>query len=222
MVSIFNRLNTKRYRDHNEDSGLIKDRGQIKDKGQIKDRDQTEVFPIANSRSKLQYEFLTYEMYKAGQRPKNIKEGDKISIIEEKYVIKGGSDDEKYYSIDDTKFKTGTVKSIVPEGKPWPDPDGKGEHQKMKIVLTNIDSVQEILKDRVITHAFPIIGKFSEEHIIIDAAYNPSHYYSQRIVSGRRKRKRRTKKVKWANKPEKTPKKNIQKKTPKKKHSKHI
>tara|TARA_B100000945_G_C20036663_1_gene437083 strand:- start:91 stop:558 length:468 start_codon:yes stop_codon:yes gene_type:complete len=151
-------------------------------------------------------------MYKAGQRPKNIKEGDKISIIEEKYVIKGGSDDEKYYSIDDTKFKTGTVKSIVPEGKPWPDPDYKGAYQKMKIVLTNIDSVQEILKDKVITRAFPIIGKFSEEHIIIDAAYKPSHYYSQRIVGGRIQKRKQTRKSSKPKIKRKTSKSNLKRK----------
>jgi hypothetical protein len=133
-------------------------------------------------------------------------------------VIKGGSDDEKYYSIDDTKFKTGTVKSIVPEGKPWPDPDGKGEYQKfafvpkMKIVLTNIDSVQEILKDRVITHAFPTIGEFSEEHIIIDAAYKPSHYYSQRIVGGRRQKRKQTRKSSKPKLKRKTSKSNIKRK----------
>ena len=175
----------------------------------------TEVFPIANSRSKLQYGFVTYEQYEAGQRAKNIKEGDKISIIEEKYVVKEGSDDEKYYSIDDTKFKTGTVKSIVPEGKPWPDPDYKGAYQKMKIVLTNIDSVQEILKDKVITSVFPTIGKFSEEHIIIDAAYEPSHYYSQGIISGRIQKRKQTRKSSKPQIKRKTSKSNLKRKTSK-------
>ena len=220
MVSLFNRLNTRKYRDHNEDRGLIGD------SGQIKDRDQTEVFPIDNDGKKLQYGV------RAGKRPENIKEGDFINIIEKKYVkyVVERPYGRIFYSTDDTKFKTGTVKSIVEVGTPWPDPEGehhmfygKREHQKMKIVLTNIDSAKEIFKGKVPRYVIPNIAGFSEEHIVIDDAYEPSHYYtrailsSRAILSGRRKRKRRTRKVKRANKPKKTPQK-----TPKKKHSKHI
>lgn len=232
MVSLFNRLNTRKYRDHNEDSGLIRDRGQIKDKGQIKekgqieDRDQLEVFPIDGG-PKLRYG-VTIKQYWAGKRPEIIKEGDFINIIEKKYVryvVEGRPYDRSFYSIDDTKFKTGTVKSIVEVGAPWPDEDGKGEHQKMKIILTNIDSAKEFFKGKVPRYVIPNIEGFSEEHIEIDDAGEPSHYYtrdilsSRAILSGRRKRKRRTRKVKRSNKPKKKPKKTPKKK-PKKKHPK--
>jgi hypothetical protein len=218
MVSIFNRLNTRKYRDHNEDSGLIRDRGQIKDKGQIKDRDQLEVFPIDGGKM-LRYG-VTIKQHRAGKRPEIIKEGDFINIIEKKYVryvVEGRPYDRSFYSIDDTKFKTGAVKSIVEVGAPWPDEDGKREHQKMKIVLTNIDLAKEIFKGKVPRYVIPNIEGFSEEHIEIDDAYEPSHYYTRAILSGRRKRKRRTRKVKRSNKPKKKHPKKTPKKTPQKK-----
>ena len=180
-----------------------------------RDRIGTEVFPINNSRKKLKYGFVTYEQYEAGQMAENIKVGDNISIIEEKYVVKGGPDDEKFYSIDDTKFKTGTVKSIVPEGAPWADEDGRGEHQKIKIVLTNIDSAKKILKDKVINNVFSTIGEFSEEHIVIDALYEPSHYYSRGIVSGRRQKRKQTRKSSKSKLKRKTSKSNVKRKTSK-------
>lgn len=223
MVSIFNRLNTRKYRDHNEDSGLIRDRGQIKDKGQIKDRDQTEVFPI-NGGKMLRYG-VTIKQYRAGKRPEAIKEGDFINIIEKKYVkyVVERPYGRSFYSTDDTKFKTGTVKSIVEVGTPWPDPEGehhmfygKREYQKMKIVLTNIDLAKEIFKGKVPRYVIPNIEGFSEEHIEIDDAYEPSHYYTRAILSGRRKRKRRTRKVKRSNKPKKKHPKKTPKKTPQK------
>lgn len=216
MVSIFNRLNTRKYRDHNEDSGLIRDRSQIKDKGQIEDRDQLEVFPIDGGK-RLRYG-VTMKQYRAGERPEDIKEGDLINIIEKKYVryvVEGRPYDRSFYSIDDTKFKTGTVKSIVEVGAPWPDEDGKREHQKMKIVLTNIDLAKEIFKGKVPKYVIPNIESFSEEHIVIGDGYEPSHYYSRGIVSGRLKRKRRTRKVKRSKKPPKNPPKKSPKKTPK-------
>ena len=179
----------------------------------------TEVFPIHNDRTHLKYKRRSMAEVLAGGEDEYIKEGDFISIIEKQYVTRlydyFRPDDKKFFSRDDTKFKRGTVKSIAPFGATWRDEDG-GSHQQVKIVLTNIDSAKEILNNRVIKNAFPTIEEFSEEHIVIGDGYEPSHYYSRGIVSGRLKRKRRTRKVKRSKKPPKNPPKNPPKKPPKK------
>ena len=120
-------------------------------------------------------------------------------------------DDKKFFSRDDTKFKTGTVKSIAPFGATWRDEDG-GSHQQVKIVLTNIDSAKEILKKKIINNAFLTIDEFSEEHIVIGDGYEPSHYYSRGIVSGRRQKRKQTRKSSKPKLKRKTSKSNVKRK----------
>lgn len=175
----------------------------------------TEVFPIDNDRTHLKYKRRSMAEALAGGEDEYIKEGDFISIIEKQYVTRlydyFRQDDKKFFSRDDTKFKSGTVKSIAPFGATWRDEDG-GSHQQVKIVLTNIDSAKEILKKKIINNAFLTIDEFSEEHIVIGDGYEPSHYYSRGIVSGRRQKRKQTRKSSKPKLRRKTSKSNVKRK----------
>ena len=104
----------------------------------------TEVYPINNDKNSLKY---THE---TGKQNNEIQVGDIISIIEQQYVLKGTVDNNRFYSMDDTKFKTGKVKEIRMSSLPM----HKSEHRrrppslKMEIVLTKFGVVDRNLTYR--------------------------------------------------------------------------
>jgi len=161
-------------------------------------RRYTEVYPINNDKNRLKY---THEV---GTSNKDIKVGDFISIIEQRYVLKGSENNNTFYSMDDTKFKTGKVKEIRESSLAMNDRalQRKPPSLKMEIVLTtHNDEVKVIIIQDYITQALPRI-----------AGGGPSHYYTLDVVSGRRQKRKQTRKSSKPKLKRKTSKVNLKRK----------
>ena len=180
----------------------------------------TEVFPINNDKNRLKY---THE---TSTTNKDIKVGDIITIIEERYVLKGTVNNNTFYSMDDTKFKTGKVKEIRKSSLAM----HKSAHRrtppslKMEIVLTKFGVVDRNLNDRMIPEeVVSYIGEFLKDEVIIIQDYvtqsearvaggGPSHYYRLDVVGGRRQKRKQTRKSSKPKLKRKTSKANLKRK----------
>ncbi len=162
----------------------------------------TEVYPINNDQNRLKY---THE---TSTPNKDIKVGDNISIIENRYVLKGTVNNNTFYSMDDTKFKTGKVKAIRESSLSMNDRAKRRSPPslKMEIVLTKFGVVDRNLNDRMIPEeVVSYIGEFLKDEVIIIQDYitqaeaqvaggGPSHYYRLDVVGGRRQKRTQTRK----------------------------
>ena len=165
-------------------------------------RRYTEVYPINNDKNRLKY---THEV---GTSNKDIKVGDFISIIEQRYVLKGSENNNTFYSMDDTKFKTGKVKKIRESTLPMNERALRlrPPRVKMEIVLTKFGVVDRNLNDRMIPEeVVSYIEEFLKDEVIIIQDYvtqaearvaggGPSHYYRLDVVGGRRQKRTQTRK----------------------------
>ena len=176
----------------------------------------TEVFPINNDKNRLKY---THE---TSTTNKDIKVGDIITIIEQRYVLKGTVNNNTFYSMDDTKFKTGKVKEIRKSSLPMHK--RARDHPKMEIVLTKFGVVDRNLNDRMIPEeVVSYIGEFLKDEVIIIQDYvtqsearvaggGPSHYYRLDVVGGRRQKRKQTRKSSKPKLKRKTSKANLKRK----------
>ena len=161
-------------------------------------RRYTEVYPINNDENSLKY------THDAGTQNNEIQLGDIISIIDQQYVLKGTVNNNRFYSRDDTKFKTGKVEEIRESSLAMNDRAKRRvpPSLKMEIVLTNHNGeVKVIIIQDYITQAQPRI-----------AGGGPSHYYTLGVVSGRRQKRKQTRKSSKPKLKRKTSKSNLKRK----------
>ena len=163
-------------------------------------RRYTKVFPIYNDKNRLKY------THKTGTQNNEIQVGDIISIIDQQYVRTVNNN--TFYSMDDTKFKTGKVKAIRESSRPMSERAKRRSppNLKMEIVLTKFGVVDRNLNDRMIPEeVVSYIGEFLKDEVIIIQDYitqaepqaaggGPSHYYRLDVVSGSRQKRKQTRK----------------------------
>ena len=178
----------------------------------------TEVYPINNDKNSLKY---THE---TGTQNNEIQVGDIISIIDQQYVRTVNNN--TFYSMDDTKFKTGKVKEIRMSSLAMHERAHRRvpPSLKMEIVLTKFGVVDRNLTYRGVPEdVVSYIGDFLKDEVIIIQDYitqaerrvaggGPSHYYKLDVVSGRRQKRKQTRKSSKPKLKRKTSKSNLKRK----------